>query len=40
MHPTPQLGFFVVADISGYARFFDRAELDHAQDIVAVLRPC
>jgi hypothetical protein len=29
--------FFVIADISGYTRFLEAVELDHAQDIIADL---
>src|SRR5271154_6532038 len=31
----PESAFFVIADISGYTRFLEAVELDHAQDIIA-----
>src|ERR1700745_3055439 len=35
MLPKPELAYFSIADISGYANFLAGVELDHAQDIIA-----
>jgi hypothetical protein len=35
MLPKPELAYFAIADISGYASFLAGVELDHAQDIIA-----
>jgi uncharacterized protein YndB with AHSA1/START domain len=37
MLPQPESAFFAIADISGYTRFLEAVELDHARDIIADL---